>query len=96
VLKLRHGEGEKMTKKSLVLRGILVLILTTSFDVLFLRYCYNPLLNISFYLAVAFYLSLSILIATILTIVLFTPGKISKLFGKDMKQTLIDHGNITA
>jgi hypothetical protein len=95
MLELRHGEGGKMMWKNLILRGILSLIPTTIFDVLFLRYCYDPLLKISFYLAFMFYFSLSILITVISVIFFFDSKKISELFGKDMKQTLIDHGNIT-
>jgi len=95
MLKLRYGEGGKMTKRNLILRGILVLIFTVIFDVLFLSYCYKPLLDISFNLAFTFYFFISVLVTVIFVILFFSNKKISKLFGKDMKQTLIDHGNIT-
>lgn len=84
-----------MTKKSVVLRGILVLIFIVIFDVLFLSYCYKPLLDISFNIAFTFYFSISVLVTVIFLILFFSNKKISELFGKDMKQTLIDHGNIT-
>jgi membrane protein DedA with SNARE-associated domain len=48
------------------------------------------------YLVINFYdLFLTLVVAAIYAILVFSDKKVSKLFGKDMKQTLIDHGNIT-
>lgn len=83
-----------MTKKEWM-SFFLFLFLSVVFDILFLYYCYDPLKDISHYLAIVFYFFLAFLVIWILAMLLLTRrGKISGLFGKDMKQTLIDHGNI--
>jgi low temperature requirement protein LtrA len=47
-------------------------------------------------LIINFYdLFLTLVVSAIYAILVFSDKKVSKLFGKDMKQTLIDHGNIT-
>lgn len=85
-----------MTKKNLALRCVSVLIMNLIASTICVLYCQKSLDFISKDLADVFYFFMVILFTIITAIILCTPGKVSELFGKDMKQTLIDNGNIMA
>jgi hypothetical protein len=92
---IKNFIGGKMTKKDLTLRCVLILIISLVNATICVFYCQKSLILVSKGLADAFYFFMVTLVTIMAVIILCTSGKISELFGKDMKQTLIDHGNIT-
>jgi hypothetical protein len=84
-----------MKKKDLVLRCILLLVMNVIASIICVLYCQKSLILISKSLADVFYFLMVILFTIITALILCAHGRIRDLFGKDMKQTLINHGNIT-
>jgi threonine/homoserine/homoserine lactone efflux protein len=84
-----------MTKKDLTLRCVLALIMNLVNATICVFYCQKSLILISKDLADVFYFFMIILFTIITVLILLAPRRIRDLFGKDMLQTLIDHGNIT-